>query len=143
MNQNTLALAGRGLLGLALVVFGLNGFLNFLPAPPMEGAAATFMGGLGATGYFFPMLKSLEILIGLSLLANRFVPLALTVLAPISVNIVAFHLFLAPEGIAPAAMVFALNAGLAYLYRDAFRGVLTVRHELPKGHAKQTVTATA
>ncbi len=144
MNSKTAALVSRSLLGVVLVVFGLNGFLNFLPMPPMEGTAATFMGGLGASGYFFPLLKATEILVGIALLANRFVPLALVVLAPISVNIVAFHLFLAPAGIGPAALVAALNIGVAYLYRDAFKCVLAARVDLPapEGH-KVTHAATA
>jgi hypothetical protein len=142
MSSKTAALVSRSLLGVVLVVFGLNGFLNFLPMPPAEGVAATFMGGLGASGYFFPLLKATEILIGLALLANRFVPLALVVLAPISVNIVAFHLFLAPAGIGPAAVVAALNAGVAYLYRDAFRCVLAARTDVPAPE-ERTVTRAA
>jgi hypothetical protein len=82
------------------------------------------MGGLAASGYFFPLLKLTEIAAGLLLLSGRFVPLALTVLAPIIVNIVAFHAFLAPGGIGIALFVLALELYLAWSYRDAFRSVL-------------------
>ncbi|HEY8075999.1 MAG TPA: hypothetical protein VIF62_17855, partial [Labilithrix sp.] len=81
---------------------------------------AEFMGGLAATGYFFPLLKGTEVLTSIALLTRRFVPLALTVLAPIVVNIVAFHLFLAPSGLPVALVVLALEVYLAWSYRDAF-----------------------
>lgn len=115
--------AARLLLGLIFVVFGLNGFLNFIPIPPHEGNAAAFMGGLAAAGYFFPLLKITEIVVGVALLANRFVPLALVVLAPITVNIVAFH-SLAPEGLPMALVIVALHVGSAWNLRAAFRPLL-------------------
>jgi uncharacterized membrane protein YphA (DoxX/SURF4 family) len=115
---------GRILLGLVFTVFGLNGFFHFIPQPPPPPAAAAFAGALFATGYFFPMLKSVEVAAGLLLLSGRFVPLALTVLAPIVVNIVFFHAFLAPAGIGLAVVLVVLEAALAWAYRDAFRGVL-------------------
>jgi hypothetical protein len=111
------------LLGAMLTIFGLNGFLNFIPMAPMEGDAATFMGGLGAAGYFFPLLKATEIVVGLALLFRRFIPLALTVLAPIVINIFAFHLFLAPQGLAVALFMVIANAGLAYHHREAYQGL--------------------
>ena len=122
MNE-TVTKVARYLLGLVMVVFGLNGFLNFMPVPPMPAAAGAFMGALAATGYFFPLLKATEIVVGLLLLANRAVPLALILLAPISVNIVAFHAFLAPAGIGPAALVAVLNAYLGYANWDKFKGL--------------------
>ncbi len=114
----------RSLLGLMFLVFGLNGFLNFLPQPPAEGAALEFLGGLGASGYFFPFLKGTEILIGLALLGNRFVPLALTVLAPITVNIVAYHIFLAPAGMGMVALIVALQVYSMWSYRAYYAAVL-------------------
>lgn len=116
--------AARVLLGLIFVVFGLNGFLGFIPLPPHEGAAAEFMGGLAAAGYFFPLLKGTEIAVGLALLANRFTALALVVLAPITVNIVAFH-SLAPEGLPLAILIVGLQGGLAWHLREAYRPLLT------------------
>lgn len=117
----------RILLGLTFFVFGLNGFLNFLPQPPMPAAAGAFIGGLVSTGYLFPLLKGTEVIVGLLLLSNRFVPLALTLIAPVIVNIVAFHVFLVPG---PAMVVFLLASEiyLAWAYRDAFRGVLAARN---------------
>ena len=117
------------LLGGMLVVFGLNGFLNFIPMAAPEGEAGVFMGGLAAAGYFFPLLKLTEIAVGLALVFRRFVPLALTVLAPITINILAFHLFLAPAGLPMAVFLVVANAGLAIHYREAYRGLFVANAE--------------
>jgi uncharacterized membrane protein YphA (DoxX/SURF4 family) len=110
-------------LGAVFFVFGLNGFLQFLPQPPMTESAGQFAGALFATGYMFPLIKSIEVVAGVLLLSGRFVPLALTVLAPIIVNIALFHIVLQP---ALPMVVFLLGAEiyLAYSYRSAFSGVL-------------------
>ncbi len=117
----------RVLLGLGFVVFGLNGFLNFMPMPEMPASAGAFLGALAATGYMFPLIKGTEVLVGALLLGNRFVPLALTLLAPIMVNIVLFHAALAPAGIAMTFVFLALHLYLAWSYRDSFRGVLNAQ----------------
>jgi uncharacterized membrane protein YphA (DoxX/SURF4 family) len=117
----------RIVLGLIFVVFGLNGFLHFIPAPPPTGKALTFFMGLLGSGYFFPLLKTFEILSGIALLTNRFVPLAVTVLAPIIINIIAFHLFLAPSGLPVAIVVLAAELILARAYREAFAPMLRAR----------------
>lgn len=118
--------AARILLGLVFFVFGLNGFLQFLPAPPMSGPPAAFAGALVATGYMFPLIKGTEVVGGLLLLGNRFVPLALALLAPVVVNIVLFHTFLTPPN--PIAFgVLALEVFLAWAYRSAYRTMLAAR----------------
>jgi putative oxidoreductase len=120
-----LATPARYLLGLIFFVFGLNGFLNFIPQPPFpEGPTMTFMTGLMAAGYFFPFLKATEVICGLLLLLNKKVPLALLILAPIAVQILLFHTILVPEG-APIAIVIVV-AGLltANAHREAFSHVL-------------------
>jgi hypothetical protein len=118
--QFKLKTAARLLLGAVFTVFGLNGFFHFLPAPPPSGLAAVFVGGLAASGYMFPLIKGSEVVVGLLLLGNRFVPLALTILAPIVVNILAFHLFLAPAGLALPLVVTALGIYLATTERAIF-----------------------
>ena len=123
--------AARLALGAIFTVFGLNGFLHFIPAPPPSGLAAVFVGGLGASGYFFPLLKGTEVAVGLLLLSNRFVPLALTVLAPIVVNIVAFHAFLAPSGMVLPLLITALGVYLAYTERAVFAPILQARGQEP------------
>jgi uncharacterized membrane protein YphA (DoxX/SURF4 family) len=125
--RSKVTIAARIVLGLVFFVFGLNGFLDFMPHQAMPAAAGAFAGGLAGAGYFFPMLKTLEVLAGVALLSNRFVPLALTVLAPIIVNISAFHLFLAPNPVI-VVVLLGLEIGLAWAYRDAFRSVLHVRN---------------
>jgi uncharacterized membrane protein YphA (DoxX/SURF4 family) len=121
--------AARILLGFIFVFFGLNGFLHFLPQPPMSGPPANFAMALIATGYMFPLIKGTEVIAGALLLSGRLVPLALTLLAPVIVNIVAFHAFLAPAGLGIPILVVALEVFLAWSYRSAFRPMLRVRVE--------------
>jgi uncharacterized membrane protein YphA (DoxX/SURF4 family) len=116
--------AARILLGLIFFVFGLNGFLHFIPQPPISGPPADFFKLLVGSGYLFQLLKSTEVIAGALLLSGRFVPLALTVLAPVVVNIVAFHAFLAPSGLPLPLVVVALEIYLAWSYRSAFRPML-------------------
>jgi uncharacterized membrane protein YphA (DoxX/SURF4 family) len=119
----------RALLGLLFFVLGLNKLLHFIPQPPAAGAAAVFAGGLAASHYFFPLLAVTEITAGAALLVRRYVPLALTVLAPIVVNIVGFHLFLAPGELPVAIVVLGLELFLAWSYRASFRTLLRAHDE--------------
>src|SRR5450432_4338554 len=119
-------------LGLVLATFGLNKLAPFLPQPPISGPPAQFFGALFATGYMIPLIAVTEIVAGIMLLSGRFVPLALTLLAPVIVNILAFHLFLAPAGIGVPVIVLALEVYLAWTYREAFAPMLHARN-LPRG----------
>lgn len=122
-----IATGARILLGLVFFVFGLNGFLHFLPQPPMSGPPADFAGAMVATGYLFPLVKATEVAAGALLLAGRYVPLALALLAPVVVNIVFFHAFLAPSGIVVPLIILALEIFLAWSYRSAYRPMLRAR----------------
>ncbi|MBX3160518.1 MAG: DoxX family protein [Deltaproteobacteria bacterium] len=117
----------RILLGLGFVVFATNYFLPFLPAqdpPPAE--ALPFIGAFATSG-FLTLVKVIELGAGLLLLSNRFVPLALALLAPIIVGITGFHVLLAPAG-TPIAIVFlVLELVLAWGYRRAFAPMLRAR----------------
>jgi putative oxidoreductase len=104
----------RVALGITLVVFGSNKFLHFIPLPPPSGAAADFMNSLGATGYIFPIVGILEVCIGVLLLLKKWIAFALILLAPISINILLFHLFLDIPGVSAALLVAALNGILMY-----------------------------
>jgi uncharacterized membrane protein YphA (DoxX/SURF4 family) len=104
----------RVTLGIMLVVFGSNKFLHFIPLPPPTGAAADFMNSLGATGYIFPIVGILEVGIGVLLLLKKWIAFALILLAPISINILLFHLFLDIPGLSIALLVAALNGILMY-----------------------------
>ncbi len=122
-------IAARTLLGLVFFIFGLNGFLHFIPQPPLPALAAQFMGGLAASGYLFPLLFASYVVAGAALLVGRFVPLALAILAPAIVNIVAVHVFLAPSGLPLALVVLALELFLAWSYRAAYGPMLRARPE--------------
>ena len=117
----------RVLLGLVFFAFGLNGFLHFIPQPPPPAPAMAFFGALFATGYMLPLIMGTQLLVGVLLLANRFVPLALILIAPVIVNIVAFHVALAPAGLPLALVVLALELLLAWSYRGAFSRVLAAK----------------
>jgi uncharacterized membrane protein YphA (DoxX/SURF4 family) len=119
--------AARVLLGLVFLVFGLNGFLQFIPQPPAPDKAMAFLGALAATGYMFPLIKSVEVIGGALLLSNRFVPLALAIVAPNVVNIVLFHSVLAPGGLPVALVVLGLEVFAAWSYRGAYASMLHAR----------------
>jgi len=79
------------------------------------------------SGYMLPLVAGTQLFVGVLLLLNRFVPLALALIAPIIVGIITFHLFLAPATIAPGIVVSVLELYLAWAYRDAFRPMLVAR----------------
>jgi putative oxidoreductase len=114
----------RILLGLIFVVFGLNIFLNFIPAPPPPpGPAGDYFKVFSASGYLY-VVGAVQLLSGLLLLIGRFVPLALTMLAAMIFNILVFHILMAPEGIAMGIVVAVLELFLVWSYRDRFAGIL-------------------
>ncbi len=117
-------LIARILLGLIFVVFSANYFLGLFELPPPNDAAMAFMGALADTGYMMPLVKILELVPGLMLLAGFGVPLALVLLAPIVVNIVLVHVFLDTGGLPMAIIILVLQVFLAWAYRDSFKGVL-------------------
>jgi putative oxidoreductase len=119
----------RYLLGLPLVVFGLNGFLNFIPPPetPMPEKAMAFAGALFNSGYMMQLIGATLLIVGVLLVLNRFVPLALALFAPFIVNSVAFHIFLERSGLPMAIVFLALELYLAWAYRNAFRPMLAAR----------------
>jgi uncharacterized membrane protein YphA (DoxX/SURF4 family) len=123
--MNVAIVTARILLGAVFVVFGLNGFLHFLPQPPMPEAAGAFFGALAATGYMLPLVFGAQLVGGLLVLAGM-VPLGVAILAPVIVNIVCFHLFLAPAGIGPAVVVTVLALFLTWAHRDAYTALFAI-----------------
>jgi putative oxidoreductase len=117
----------RLLFGLMFLVFGLNGFLNFMPPQPMPAGASAFIGALFATHYMFPLIKGVEVVAGLMLLVNMWTPLALALLAPNIVNIVLFHTYLAPSGAPIAITVLVIELFLVWENFDAFAPMLKRR----------------
>jgi putative oxidoreductase len=122
------ALISRILLGLLFTVFGLNGFLHFIPMQQPTGLAAQYMGALFVSHYLVVVFV-LQLVGGVLLLANRFVPLALVLLGPVIVNILLFHATMAPEGL--PMILFAIVLWLIVFtgVRQAFAGVFTDRVE--------------
>ena len=120
-------LIARILLGLIFVVFGLNGFLNFLSMGPMPtGLAGQFIGALSLSHYYW-VVAALQIIGGVLLLVNRFVPLALVLLGPVIINIICYHVFLNPSGAVPAAVVTVLWLIVFYGNRQHFSGIFVQR----------------
>jgi uncharacterized membrane protein YphA (DoxX/SURF4 family) len=114
----------RVLLGLVFVVFGSNAFLHFMgPMPEMQGQAGAFITALMSSGYMY-VIAVLQVLGGLCLLLGaRFVPLGLTLLGPVIVNIVLYHLFLEPSGLGIAIVISALALFLLWIYRFKFPAI--------------------
>ncbi|HKP94034.1 MAG TPA: hypothetical protein VJS88_09075 [Chthoniobacterales bacterium] len=113
----------RVLLGLMFVVFGSNAFLKFMPMPELHGQAGAFITALISSGYMY-VIAVLQVLGGLCLLLGaRFVPLGLTLLGPVIVNIVLYHLFLEPSGLPMALVTAALSLFLLWIYRFKFPAI--------------------
>ncbi len=124
-----LAFLTRILLGAAFLVFGLNGFLHFMPMPELHGAARDFNSALMTTGYFY-VIAGLQVVGGALLLINR-VPLGLTLLGPVVVNIVLYHIFIDRKGLPIAAVFGALSLFLLWRHRESFPALF------PKAESKK------
>ena len=116
----------RYLAGVIFLVFGLNGFLNFIPLPPPGGIAGQFMGALYASHYLW-VIFAFQVIAAVLLLVNRYVPLAVAVLAPVIVNILSFHALMAPSGLPLALFVAVLWAVIFVDVRSAFTGLVQSR----------------
>jgi putative oxidoreductase len=112
------SIISRYVLGLIFLVFGLNGFLHFIPMPPPKGAAAQQFGTAIFISHYWIVIFGIQVLGGVLLLVNRFVVLALVLLGPVIVNIVFFHFLMAPEGIPLASVVTILWIILAVRYKQ-------------------------
>ena len=114
----------RSLLGLIFVVFGSNMFLHFIPMPPpAEDPAREFMTALFMSHYLY-VVVALQVVGGLILLSGRWMPLGLTLLGPVIVNIVCFHVLMAPAGLPMAIVVSLLALFLLWRYREHFAGLV-------------------
>jgi putative oxidoreductase len=123
MSMKITSTIARYLLGLIFLTFGLNGFLHFIPMPPPTGVAGQFFGALFVSR-FYVVIFLLQIVPAVLLLANRYVPLALTILAPIIFNILCIHIFMAPAGLPLAVVVTVLWFLTTWSVRSAFTGIL-------------------
>jgi putative oxidoreductase len=124
--MRTASVIARYLMGVIFLVFGLNGFLHFIPLPPPSGVAGQFMGALYVS-HFLWVIFAFQVIPGVLLLVNRYLPLALAVLAPVIVNILCFHALMAPSGL-PLALVVAVLWILIFVeVRSAFAGLFQSR----------------
>ena len=122
--MNIVIIIIRSLLGVMFVAFGMNMFFHFIPIPPPhEGPARDFMSALAVTKYLY-VVGALEVVGGIILLAGRFVPLGLTLLGPVIVNILCVHVFLDRKGLPMAIVVSASALFLVWSYRSSFAALL-------------------
>jgi putative oxidoreductase len=124
--MRTASVIARYLVGVIFLVFGLNGFLNFIPLPPPGGIAGQFMGALDASHYLW-VIFAFQVIAAVFLLVNRYVPLAVAVLAPVIVNILVFHALMAPSGLPLALFLAVLWAVMFVDVRPAFAGLFQSR----------------
>lgn len=124
--MKTVSAIARYLAGVIFLVFGLNGFLHFIPLPPPEGIAGQFMGALYVSHYLW-VIFGFQVIAGALLLVNRYVPLAVAVLAPVIVNILTFHVLMAPSGLPLALFVAVLWTVIFISVRPAFSGLFQSR----------------
>jgi len=124
--MRTVSVIARYLTGVVFLVMGLNGFLNFIPLPPPGGIAGQFMGALYVSHYLW-VIFAFQVIGGLLLLVNRYVPLAAAVLAPVIVNILTFHVLMAPSGLPLALFVAVLWVAVFIEVRPAFSGLFQSR----------------
>ena len=118
----------RYLAGVIFLVFGLNGFLNFIPLPPPGGIAGQFIGALYVSHYLW-VIFAFQVIAGVLLLVNRYIPLAVAILAPVLVNILTFHALMAPSGLPLALFVALLWIVIFIEVRPAFSGLFQSRFQ--------------
>lgn len=135
--KEKLPLIARVVLGLIFFVFGIAGLFNLLPPPeniPQD--MITFMNGMIATKYLFPLVKVTEIVCGALLLTGYFVPFALIALAPIILNIFLLHAFIGPSGLPIALVLVVLEIYLAF-FAKPYRDIVMQIFRCPKQEAKR------
>ena len=119
------ATISRYLLGLMFTVFGANGFLHFIPQPPPTNPLAIQFFTAVTLSHFFVGMYAMQLVCGVLLLINRFVPFALTLLGGIIYNILMYHLTMDPKGLPPGVLAAILWTLVFSAYRENFRGILS------------------
>jgi len=126
--MKTATIVSRIILGFIYLVFGLDYFFQFIPYQPHHtGRVAAFKAGLLGEGYFYPMIKSIQIAGGISLLVNRYAPFFAVVLFPISLNVFLYHTILVPSGWYMGVILIVTNLFLGYAYRKYYSGMFVKR----------------
>lgn len=119
--KNKTTHAARIILGLTLLIFGLNGFFNFMPTPPATPEAGALFGALAKTGFFFPVIKATEVIVGVLLLSNKSTAFALVLFSPVLVGIALINFILNPGGIPITLFLLALHIYLAYQQKTKYK----------------------
>ncbi len=135
-----IVLVSRILLGVIFTVFGLNGFLNFLPMQPPPGLAGQYMAAVFQSHYI-SYIFAFQLISGILLLANQFVPLAIAVLAGVLTNILLFHITMNPQGLPLALFTLLLWGIVFYSVRQHFAGIFAQKTtvEIPQRSRGATV----
>ena len=115
------------LVGLVFVVFGSNGILNFLHAPPLPPGQGADFARIMQDSHYTIFVGAVQVIGGLLLLVNRFVPLGLTLLGPVIVNILLFHGLLMHQGWQPGVVVAILWIFLFFRYKANFAGIFAAK----------------
>ena len=121
--KNKIEMGLRIVIGALLLMSGLNKFFNFMPTPEMTESAGLFMMALGETGYIFPVIAIIEIVVAGLLISGKMVPFALVILAPIMVNIALLHIVLDPAGMGMALFLIATTGWFAWNRKESFVGL--------------------
>jgi putative oxidoreductase len=127
--MNRVSLVARYLLGFVFTVIGLNGFFHFLPMPPPANPLALQYLTVVTASHYMVLIFLLQLIAGLLLLANRFVPLALTLLAAVLFNILLYHITMDPKGIGLGVFAAILWLLTFSAYRTNFRPILSSKHQ--------------
>jgi len=109
--------------GLMLVMFGLNGFLQFMPMGEMNPAMGAYMGALFITGFIFPIVSFIQIIVGISFITNKFTPLMAIIITPVMINAFIAHLFLDPAGIGGSLFIIISIVLVMIRYKGRYKEI--------------------
>jgi uncharacterized membrane protein YphA (DoxX/SURF4 family) len=124
---NIITVIIRILFGTLLVFASISYFFKLFPVPVLEGQMKIFTDGIDASGYLMPLVKGIELICGILLIFDRFVTLATIIILPIVVNVLAVHIFLAPEGLPVAMFMAVANLLLVLRNRDRYKELLVIK----------------
>ncbi len=119
----------RYLFGVAMAFFGVSNLFQLLPPHEFPGEAGELMQAFAESGYILQAVGITQVLLGIALLLNRFIPLALLLFAPIAVNVLLFHLFLDVSGILMALPVIGITAYLFIYHKSHFNSLLKAKND--------------
>jgi len=125
--MKTLTLITRSLLGILLIFASVVVLFDLIEKPELTGNSKVFMEGMEASIYLFPLIKITELVCGVALLSGFFVPLAATILAPISINILLYHSFVDPTGLPVAIFMFSANIIIALSHWGKYKAILRTK----------------